>query len=98
MNALRLAALSAGLTIVVVWACCLIGPGITIVAASAPTRVLVTSGPLRFEEHLVMDKYTCPYGVAAADLDGDATLDIAAYAERGSLEFRWWRKLGRNRD
>ena len=34
------------------------------------------------------------YGAAVADLDGDGRLDIAAVAERGSNEFRWWRNEG----
>lgn len=33
--------------------------------------------------------------VILADFDGSGTLDIAACAERGSLELRWWRNLGR---
>ena len=32
-----------------------------------------------------------------ADLDGNGDLDIAASAERGSLEFRWWQNQGRSR-
>ncbi len=32
--------------------------------------------------------------VLVADLDGDGRLDIAAVAERGSNEFRWWRNEG----
>lgn len=32
--------------------------------------------------------------VIAADLDGDGRLDIAACAERGSNEVRWWRNEG----
>ena len=29
-----------------------------------------------------------------ADLDGDHDLDVAAVAEHGSYEFRWWRNEG----
>ena len=32
--------------------------------------------------------------VIVADLDGDGKLDIAACAERGSNEVRWWRNEG----
>ncbi len=31
-----------------------------------------------------------------ADLDGDQDLDVAAVAEHGSYEFRWWRNEGRS--
>ena len=33
--------------------------------------------------------------VLLADLDGDKDLDVAAVAEHGSYEFRWWRNEGR---
>jgi hypothetical protein len=32
--------------------------------------------------------------VILADLDGDGDLDVAAVAEIGSNEFRWWRNDG----
>ena len=32
--------------------------------------------------------------VIVADLDGDDDPDVAAVAERGTLEFRWWRNQG----
>ena len=36
--------------------------------------------------------------VILADLDGDGRLDIAACAERGSNELRWWRNEGSDTD
>jgi hypothetical protein len=33
--------------------------------------------------------------ILMADLDGDKDLDVAAVAEHGSYEFRWWRNEGR---
>lgn len=40
------------------------------------------------------DNWTNANQVILADLDGDSDLDIAACAERGSLELRWWRNEG----
>ena len=48
------------------------------------------SGPVRFSEHLIMGDYAYPYGIWASDLD------VAAVAEHGSYEFRWWRNEGRS--
>ena len=52
----------------------------SILSASEPTAKpnVITSGALRFEEHLIMDKYTYAYGIATADLDGDGDLDISS--------------------
>ncbi len=50
------------------------------------------SGP--WTEHRVKDDWKNANHVILADLDGDSDLDIAACAERGSLEFRWWRNEG----
>ena len=38
----------------------------------------IVSGPLRFEEHLIMDKYAYPFGIAAADLDNDGDMDLTS--------------------
>ncbi len=43
-----------------------------------PAPTIIRSGPLRFEEHLIMDGYTYAYGIAAADLDGDGDLDLTS--------------------
>ncbi len=50
------------------------------------------SGP--WTEHMVKDNWKNANQVILADLDGDKDLDIAACAERGSLECRWWRNEG----
>ena len=77
------------------------GDGDTDVVASGfsgPGRVLWyessgdPSGP--WTEHMVKDNWKNANQVLLADLDGDSDLDIAACAERGSLEFRWWRNEG----
>ena len=77
------------------------GDGDTDVVASGfsrPGRVLWyensgdPSGP--WTAHMVKDNWTNANQVLLADLDGDSDLDIAACAERGSLEVRWWRNEG----
>ena len=45
--------------------------------------------------HLLKDNWQRANQVLIADLDGDGDPDLAAVAERGSLEFRWWRNQGR---
>jgi hypothetical protein len=45
--------------------------------------------------HVLKDNWKRANQVLVADLDGDRRLDIAAVAERGTLEFRWWRNAGR---
>ena len=44
-----------------------------------------------WSQHLLKDNWKRANQVLVADLDGDRDLDIAAIAERGTLEFRWWR-------
>lgn len=44
--------------------------------------------------HLLKGDWHSANQVVVADLNGDGRLDIAAVAERGSLEFRWWRNEG----
>ena len=48
----------------------------------------------RWTRHLLKDNWLGANQVLLADLDGDGDLDLAANAERGSLEFRWWRNEG----
>lgn len=43
---------------------------------------------------LLKDKWPNANSVIVADLNGDKKLDIAATAERGANEFRWWKNLG----
>ncbi len=45
--------------------------------------------------HILKDNWRSANQVIIADLNGDGRLDIAACAEHGSYEFRWWRNEGR---
>jgi hypothetical protein len=47
--------------------------------------------------HVLKDRWANANQAIVADLNGDRRLDIAATAERGANEFRWWRNLGRGR-
>jgi hypothetical protein len=44
---------------------------------------------------VLKEKWPNANQVIAADLDGDGRLDLAATAERGANELRWWRNVGR---
>jgi FG-GAP-like repeat len=44
--------------------------------------------------HLLKSKWPHAVTVIVADLDKDGRLDIAACAERGANEVRWWRNVG----
>lgn len=46
-------------------------------------------------QHLLKENWRSANQVILADLNGDGRLDIAACAEHGSYEFRWWRNEGR---
>ena len=43
---------------------------------------------------ILKDNWARANMVIVADLDGDGRLDVAACAERGSNELRWWRNEG----
>ena len=45
--------------------------------------------------HVLKRGWAMANQVIVADLNGDRRPDIAAIAERGALEFRWWRNEGR---
>ena len=45
--------------------------------------------------HVLKDNWSNANQVIAADLTGSKRLDIAAVAERGANEFRWWRNEGK---
>jgi hypothetical protein len=47
--------------------------------------------------HVLKDNWPNANQVIAADLNGDGRLDIAAVAERGANELRWWRNDGNGR-
>jgi hypothetical protein len=44
---------------------------------------------------VLKEKWPNANSLILADLNGDKKLDLAATAERGSNEFRWWKNLGR---
>ena len=94
---MRIMTLSVGLGTTVVLACCAMVSGINVAVASEPTPAVVTSGPLRFEEHLIMDKYAYPYGIAAADLDGDGDLDLTSADAKPHNSLYWHENDGKGR-
>jgi hypothetical protein len=49
----------------------------------------------KWKRHPLKANWALANSVILADLDGDGRLDIAATAERGANEFRWWRNIGR---
>ena len=49
----------------------------------------------KWTRHLLKNNWRSANQVIIADLNGDGRLDIAACAEHGSYEFRWWRNEGR---
>ncbi len=53
-----------------------------------------TGNATEWTSHPLKRNWTRANSVIIADLDGDGRLDIAATAERGSNEFRWWRNVG----
>ena len=67
------------------------------IAGSQCTAVDALRDGKPWKRHVISTDCKRAYDVALADLDGDKRLDIAATAERGSNELRWWRNLGRVR-
>ena len=49
----------------------------------------------RWKRHMLKENWRSANQVIIADFNGDGKPDIAACAERGSLEVRWWRNEGR---
>ena len=47
-----------------------------------------------WKRHFIKEAWPRANQVIVMDLDQDGRLDIAAVAERGSNEFRWWRNVG----
>ena len=48
----------------------------------------------KWTQHLLKNNWRSANQVIIADLNGDGKLDIAACAEHGSYELRWWRNEG----
>lgn len=48
-------------------------------------------------QHPVKNNWPTANQVITGDFDGDGRIDIVVCAERGSLELRWWRNLGRTK-
>jgi hypothetical protein len=49
----------------------------------------------KWTQHILKENWRSANQIIIADLNGDGKLDIAACAEHGSYEFRWWRNEGR---
>ena len=67
-------------------------------AGEGPGGVVWFENPGRpaahWTRHVLKDPWQRARQVIVADLDGDARPDIAAVAERDTLELRWWRNMG----
>lgn len=48
-----------------------------------------------WKKHVIKERWVHANQVIAADLNSDGRIDLAASAERGSNELRWWQNLGR---
>src|SRR5438128_2348162 len=55
------------------------------------------SGPLRFTELLIQDKYGYAYGIAAADLDGDGNIDLTS-SDTVNNNLYWFQNDGKPAD
>ncbi len=49
---------------------------------------------LRFTEHPIMDGYSYPFGIAAADLDADGDLDLTSADGTGHEKLYWFQNDG----
>ena len=49
---------------------------------------------IQFTEHLIMDGYTYPFGIAAADLDGDGDLDLTSADALPHNDLYWFENDG----
>jgi hypothetical protein len=54
-------------------------------------------GKVPWKMHVLKENWTNANQVIAADLTGSKRLDIAAVAERGANELRWWRNEGKRK-
>ncbi len=50
---------------------------------------------IQFSEHLIMEGYTYPHGIAAQDLDGDGDLDLTSADAGGHDKLYWFENDGR---
>ena len=70
----------------------------TILLLGGLAAVLVGApGPasIGFTEHLIMDGYTYPFGICAADLDGDGDLDLTSADALPHNNLYWFQNDGR---
>jgi hypothetical protein len=86
--------IAGGLAGVVVFVLSLVIAGSAAKARKQGSTV-VRSGPVRFEEHLIMGGYTYAYGIAAADLDGDGDLDLTSADALPNNSLYWFENSGR---
>ena len=67
----------------------------TTIAISTVATGQEKSADLRWKMHTIKRPWPNAVTVIVADLNNDGRLDIAASAERGANELRWWRNEGR---
>jgi len=64
-------------------------------ASGQQQGVGVASGPLRFEERLVLDEGEYIFGIAALDVDGDGDLDLTSTDATYNIALFWYENDGR---
>jgi len=68
-------------------------PAIRVLSLFCVSGLAALAAP-RFTERLISDQFTYPYGIMAADLDGDGDVDLTASDARGKNSLYWFENDG----